>query len=430
MKLTEPAPDDGLEITITSDDPKRLLLAKTPHEPGSKSIKIKVGGHYFETPDFYVQALDEKGEATYTAAAPGYASGKGKVKLGRSAILLIAPLRAPRIWTTPSTTQRVGLESVLLDAEGKVVEKQAVASNVRIELMSSNPKVGGFPESAVTIQSGEAVVGTDFKPVGAGNATLSLKPPAGFAVPAESATVDARVELPGIGVAGEVSVGKDLQIPGFVLLGEAAPAGGLDVTLTSSDPSKLVLSDSETKLGTGTLKIHIEPSMMRASYFIQALGSEGTVNYIASAPGYRNRTAPVYLAPTGIMIAYSAHGAPDEAEYLRPKTRIPRPFIASLSAKKPEHVAIWTVYLDPVTRRGADMTAQKLRPGVSVQVELSSSNPKVGKLPGVLKLDGSSEFYMAEFTALSPGETVLSVNTPPGFLTPSNATSVTATVKE
>ena len=433
LKLTDPAPEEGLEITITSNDPKRLLLARTPHDPGSKSITIKVGGHYFETPDFYLHALDDKGFATYTATAHGYTSGRGTVKFGPSAILMFAPLQAPLLYTTPGVIQRVGLQATLIDAAGKPVERQAVAggSDLQVELETSNPQVGGFePSMTITIPVGEASVGTDFKPAGVGNATLSLKNPPGFRTPKQFATVKARVALPGIGVAGEIFVGKDLQVPGLILLGQPAPEGGLEITLTSSDPKRLVLSDSETKLGTGTLKIRIGASLARTQYYIQGLGDEGTVTYTASAPGYRDRVAPVYLAPSGIMIAYAPHGAPDEAEYLR-KVRIPRPFVASLSSKTPEHIAVWTVYLDPVTLRGADMTAQRLRPGVNVEVELSSSDPAVGKVvPGTVKLDGSSEFYMAEFTPLHPGQTVITVNTPPGFLTPSNATSVTATVKE
>ena len=431
LKLSDPAPEEGLEVILTSNDPKRLLLARTPQDPGSNSITIKVGGHYFETPDFYLHALDDKGIATYTAAAHGYTSAKGTVKFGPSAILMFAPLQAPLLFTTPSVIQRVALQTTLIDAAGKAVERQAVAgSDLQLELVSSNPQAGVFsPSMTVAIPAGESSIGIDFKPTGVGNATLSLKNPTGFRTPSEFATVNAKVALPGIGVAGEIFVGKDLQVPGLILLGQPAPDSGVDITLTSSDPKRLVLSESEDKLGTGTLKVHIGPGLSRSQYYIQGLAEEGSVSYTASAPGYRERVAPVYLAPSGIMVAYAAHGAPDEAEYLR-KVRIPRPFVASLSAKRPEQIALWTVYLDPVTRRGADMTAQRLRPGMKVEVELTSSDPAVGKVPGTVKLDGKSEYYLADFTPLHPGQTVLTVNTPPGFLTPSNATSVTATVKE
>lgn len=77
------------------------------------------------------------------------------------------------------------------------------------------------------------------------------------------------------------------------------------------------------------------------------------------------------------------------------------------------------------------MTAQPLRPGISVPVELSTSDPTVGKLePPVVKVDSSRTHFLVNFRPLKPGQTNVTVNTPPGFLTPSNATSVTATVKE
>src|SRR5512138_77963 len=95
LKLSDPAPDEGLDVTITSDEPRRLLFLRTPQSEPAKSITVKVGQHYFETPTFYVQGLDDKGAAAYTATAPGYTGAKGTIKLGRSAILVLAPQRAP-----------------------------------------------------------------------------------------------------------------------------------------------------------------------------------------------------------------------------------------------------------------------------------------------------------------------------------------------
>lgn len=431
LKLSDPAPDDGLEVTITSDDPARLLLSRTPNAPPSKSIAIRVGPHYFESPDFVIHSLDDKGTATYTASAKGYSSGKGTVKFGKSAILIFAPLRAPRLWTTPSAPQRVGIQASLIDDAGKLVEAQLVSTDTVVDLVTSNPKTGTFKPASVTIAAGESTVGVEFTPAGVGTATLTVKPAAGFSAATEFASVDARVELPGLAVPGQITVGKDLQTSGPLLLGQPAPAGGVEVTLTSSDPKRLVLSASPDQLGSGVLKVRIPQGTSTSHVYVQGLASEGTVTYTASAPGYRERVAPVHLAPSGFMVVYAPHGAPDEAEYLRPKSRIPRPFVASLSAKIPEHVAVWSVYLDPVTLRGADMTAQSLRPGVTVPVELSSSDPTVGKVePSLVKVDGSAPSFRAEFKPLRPGQTVITVNTPPGFLTPSNATAVTATVKE
>ena len=169
----------------------------------------------------------------------------------------------------------------------------------------------------------------------------------------------------------------------------------------------------------------------QATYYIQGLSDSGEVTYSASAPGYRTRTAPIGLAPSGVMVVYSPYGPPDEAEVLRvAPPHEPRPFTASLSENKPKYLALWTVYLDPKTHRGADITAQPLRAGVAPIVELKTSNPAVGKVAQKVTLKSTMAYAATEFLPLSVGETEISVVTPNGFTTPANATSVTATVKD
>ena len=85
------------------------------------------------------------------------------------------------------------------------------------------------------------------------------------------------MDEPGIALTGDISLGKYLQVPSFILLAEPAPAKGLDITLTltSSDPKALVLSANDDKLGTGTLKIHVAAGEMRIPYYIQGLAESG-----------------------------------------------------------------------------------------------------------------------------------------------------------
>lgn len=433
VRMSEHAPETGLLVTVTSDDPTRLLLAALPDKPGAKSITIKVNANYFETPDFLVQGFGDSGLATYTISAPGYESSKGSVKLASSSILIVGPFKAPSFTTTPNTSSKMTIYSALIDAEGKFVSQQAIAGgyDAKISILSSDPKVGGIPEQVLTMPSGDSSLFAEFKPNGTvGTTVLTVKMPAGFTQPKQYAMVKALVELPGMALTGDISLGKDLQVPSFILLGEAAPAKGVDVTLTSSDPKALVLSASFDKLGAGKVTIHVPAGEMRVPYFIQGLADSGTVTHTASAPGYRNRVAPVYMAPSGIMVVYSPYGPPDEAEVLRAKaTRDPRAFTVSLADRNPTHLTLWTVYLDPKTRRGADITAQRLRPGVTATVNLSSTDPTIAKVASTVTLTGPSEWAMTEFVPLRAGQTTISVDTPAGFTTPSNAITVSATVK-
>jgi hypothetical protein len=431
VRLAEQAPASGLEVTITSDDPTRLLLALTPDHAGSKSITLKVNAQYTATPDFCLHALADSGTVTYTASAPGFGSAKGTVILAPSAILISGPSKAPALRMTSGSSAKISLFSALLDKDGQIVSQQAIAGGLTVvgNITSSDPKIGAVTPSHFTLAGGEASGTVEFKPAGPGDTSLAVEPPPGFRVPTKMASVTVTVQLPGIGLTGEITVGKDLQVPGTVLLGEAAPAGGLDVTLTSDDANKLVLSSSDDKVGSKSITIHVAQGEVRAPYYIQGLAAAGAVSYTGSAPGYRSRNAPVTMAPSGILVVYSSYGPPDEAEFLRKKlTRDPRPFTISLSENRPAHITLWPAYLDPETKRGADMTAQRLRPGVSTIVTLKNSSPGVGTIASLVTIKDGAEFAMTEFVPASVGQTVISIETPAGFTTPSNATTVTANV--
>jgi len=431
VRLTESAPQTGLELTITSEDPSRLLVALTPDSAGSKSIVVKVNGQYNASPDFYLQALADSGNAAYAVSGPGLTSVKGIVTLAHSAILISGPSKSSSFRTTTGQRVKISLYSAMLDQDGQIVDQQPVAGGLTVvgNINSSDPKTGVVDPLQFKIAGGAASASAEFKPVGAGTTTLAVDSPAGFSAAAKMASVAVTVQLPGLGLTGEINVGKDLQTSGVVLLGEASPAGGLDVTLTSDDPKKLVLSASQNQLGSRSITLHIPAGELKAPFYIQGLVDSGDVSYTGSAPGYRTRIAPVTLAPSGVLVVYSPYGPPDEAEVLRTKpTRDPRPFTISLAEKKPAWIALWPAYLDPGTKRGADITAQRLRPGVTMTVKLTSSNPEVGKITSPITLRDSAEFGETEFVPVSAGQTIISVETPAGFTTPSNATTVTANV--
>lgn len=432
VKLSQPAPAEGVSITLVSDDPLRLLFSHSPGEKGTPTITLKVNSQYTATPDFFLQGFADSGSATYTASAPGYGSARGSVVLAPSALLIVGPFRSSEFKTTPHGPIKVSVISALIDKTGDPVVEQPVAGGLILQVpaATSDPKVGAiFP--TFKLLGGESSADSEFRPASVGKTVVTLKPSEGFALPARHGSLSATVELPGIGITGDLHLGKDLELGGVVLLGEPAPAEGLDVTLTSDEPQKMILSADKDQPGAKAITLHIKAGESKMPYFVQGLADSGIVNYTATAHGYRTRTAPIGLTPSGVMVVFSAYEAPDEAEYLRASlVRDPRPFTTSLSDKKPVHLSVWTVFLDPNTHRGADMTAQRLRAGVKAKVELENSNPAVAEVASSLVLDGASDHVFTQFKPLSTGQTTISVRTPSGFTTPSNATSVTATIKE
>ena len=434
--LTEAAPETGLQIVLTSDDPKRLLLSKSESQPGSPSITVTVQRGRTASNEFWLQALGDHGNVTYTASAPHIGSAKGTVTLAPSAIAIVGPFRLPSFPTTPRTQPaKISLYTVALDASMKFLEQQAVAggTQVAVAIANSNPEAGAVGAAELTFRGGESDVATYFQPAAEGRTTLTPTVPPGFSTPAEFATVIASVEKPGLAVSDELTVGKNLQVPGVLCLGETPGPEGLTVSLTSSDPSRLLLSKNKDELGSGTIEFELKAGELTAQYYLQALSDSGLITYKAMASGFRSRIGQVALSPSGIIVAYSRYGPPDEAAVLRNTgAQEDRRFYASLAQEKKEpiYVVAWSVHLDLKTGLAADITVQDLRPGIAATVELKSSNPAVGTVESPLTIQSGSNHMAGRFTPLARGETIIAVSTPAGFATPANATAVPAVVIE
>jgi hypothetical protein len=432
VKLVEPAPAEGVHLTVTSDDPRKALVSSSVDKVGSASITLTVPRGNYNSPEFFVQGLADAGTVTYTVTSPGMEAAKGKVTLAPSTIAIIGPSKQSLVQTTPKgTTTKLTLVAASLDSTMKVMDEQQIAggSSFTVSIDNSRPEVGKLGQSKLTLKGGESEVFTSFTPGGEGKSTLSLVLPEGFRIPANYSTVVATVQIPGIAVADELTIGKDLQMPGIICLGDPAPPEGLSLTLTSSDPSKLVFSTSDEKLGTGTITIKVPAGAATAQYYMQSFSDSGMTTYQATAAGYRPRIGHVTFAPSGIIVGFSNYGPPDEAAVLR---RIgdheERSFYTSMeeTKKNPVHLMVWSAYLDGGLV--ADITVQSLRPGVSVTVNLSSGTPSVGKVQSPVTIPASSNHAVSEFTAVGIGESIITIDTPAGFTRPKNAVYVPAFV--
>jgi len=294
-----------------------------------------------------------------------------------------------------------------------------------------NASAGRLADSPVVQPAREGSAVTQFDPAGEGDVTFAIKVPPGFSVPAEFATVTASVRKPGIVVSDDLFIGHNLEVGGALALGEYAPMGGLTVTLTSSDPSRLLLSASKTEPGSKSVQIKIPAEGINAVYFLQALGNSGEVEYTATAPGFRSRTGVVKLTPSGITLTPYFQGPPDEAQVLKKETSDgTHGFTMKASGDKPMKLIVWTAQLDPKTHRSADITVQPLRAGMSLTVPLTNSNPAVGKIASQVTITGGSDHGSVDFMPVSAGTTEISVVTPKDFTVPANSTKVIGTVSK
>jgi len=436
VAMYTPAPAGGMLISLTSNDPSRVLLSTAPDAVGLPSIAVRVSPGFVLSPVFYVQGLANSGVITYTASAPGYGSATGKVTLASSGIVIAGPAKLGNpirstVGRLPTRAPEVAVYSAQLDSSGNFVVAQPIrgGSSATVNVTNSNPEVGTIAASRLTIVAGSVSATTPFEFRRIGETTLSVDVPAGFRLPAQFTTVKATVSAPKLAVTEQIFIGANLEIKGAVLLGAPAPDKGVAVTLTSADPRRLLLSTSATVPGSKSITITIPAGGTNGQYYLQALAASGTVTYTAEGPGYDSHTGTIKLAPSGVVLA-GPSGPPDEAEILRPESPLrPGGFFTSVGGT---HTAIivFTVYLDPTTHRGADITVQPLRAGTSLTVALKNSDPAIGTAADTVTIAGGSDQGETHFTPLAVGSTVLSLITPEGFTTASNSTTLKAVVKE
>src|SRR5215813_14027733 len=123
IKFSQPVPQEGVEVTLKSGDPERLRFARRPDVAGAPSISLPVRQGFDETPEFWLQAIGGTGEATYTASAPGFDLGNGRVTITPSAIAIVGPAQSPKLQITPNATPApIKLYTVRLNASLEYVE--------------------------------------------------------------------------------------------------------------------------------------------------------------------------------------------------------------------------------------------------------------------------------------------------------------------
>jgi len=410
--LVGTAPGGGLTVTVTSNDPSRLLLSTDPTAAGSQSIQLVVAGGGRQTPTFYVQALANSGTATYTASAPGFGSATQTVTFGPSGFVLASPfgLGANFFTTTGAANSTLTVFSALLDSSSNFVTTQSVRGgfSASVPVTSGNTAVGTITVSPVTVSGGSSNGITAFHPVANGTSQITAGVPSGFATPANARTLTATVSTPNIAITDGVTVGQNLELAGQITLGQPAPPGGLVVTLTSADATKLLLSSSATTAGSGTIQVTVPEGTSNGQYFLQALGNSGTVNYTASAPGYNPKTATITLTPSGLVLS-----SPTGRNFSTTVATGPTPFFLSTA---------------PLDAANNPIGTQPLRGGFSLSVTLTNSNPGAGTIPSPVTISGGTDTVTPNFTPVAPGNTAINVQQPANFgLSTQTTVNVTVT---
>ena len=386
-----------------------MLVSASGSSAGADVITVTVpAGQSSGT--FFAQALDSTGIVAAQANAPGYLQGQGNVTLAPSGFVISQPAD----FTTGAGSANVGLQVCANRLAGNVVQSQQQVRGgltVNIAMTSSAPAVGTIVGTPFALTGGNTCTplsgGLQFDPVTQGTSTVALVQPAGFTTPSTKQSIVATVGAP-ITVNANSPVGKDLQRSVSFTLGSPAPAGNLAVTLTSSDPTKLLLSTVNTAAGAASITVTVPAGQSSGTFFAQALVSTGTADVTATAPLYSDGVATVPFTPSGFRLL--------ETDFSIGVTAANRPIqlcAAQLSAAN------------------LFQSNQQVRGGLTVNVGMTSSNPAVGAIVGspFAFAGGISCQDTVAFDPLTSGTTTLTVVQPAGFATPTTAQAVVATVQ-
>jgi len=312
------SPPGGTVVTITSSDPARLVLAPNSTTVGTASIDVTIpagsGYSYFT----YAAIEGQAGAAPVTisgsvqGAPPAYSNPV-------PVAITIDTLGVEASGSTTLTTLGAdGGGTVYVGSLGPAGPSQAVSGStivraggapIEITLTSTSatvavPVVGGVAASprTVTIVPGQSSASYGLRPLVAGTTTITATSPSAAAPVRPNYPATITVTSPSSSISLASGVGAGLTVQGIVFLQVAAPAGGTTITLTSSDPTRLLLAPDATTSGTTQVSIAV-PQGATYTYFT-AMGLEdvtGNPTVTAQTPGYTDATASIAVQPIGVQ---------------------------------------------------------------------------------------------------------------------------------
>src|SRR6185503_4627257 len=311
LSLGAPAPQNALPITVTSSDPTKLLVAASGTVAGNAngSLTFTVNQGATGTPAIWLQALDSTGTVTVTVSAPGFVTSTSTMTLTPSGFAINSPGNfTTTTFSTPTTIQ--ALPYRLAPGTLTLVTNQTVRGGLTVNIpitatdQTGGPGVGVITASPLVFVGGDTFKQTTFDPAVAGTSLIALGTPTGFSTPANAPTPTATVTAPTITLSPQ-TIGKDLEVSTGLSLGAPSPQNALPITVTSGDPSKLLVSASGTVAGNanGSLTFTVNQGATGTpAIWLQALDSTGTVTVTVSAPGFVTSTSTMTLTPSGFAI--------------------------------------------------------------------------------------------------------------------------------
>jgi hypothetical protein len=327
------APAGGLAVTLTSNDPSRLLVAPStiPSTGASGAVVITIPAGSTST-NFSVQGREGvTGITTITTTAPGARPAVSRPISVETPYYTLIALAGSYTGGGADVPFRVRIG--LLQSNGTVGASQTVRRGapgpVTVTVASSNTAAGQlvtstgvganatvlisstFYETRLTVASG----GVAFRPMPAGGTTTVTASISGFlAAPGASQVVTVASAPPtlsvSLGTLTRLGAGLEVAACCTVTVNLPAPQGGLVVTLTSSDASRLFVASAAIPAigGADVITVTIPAGGTNAQFSLQGIGA-GSATVTATASGYTSGTSPAVNVETPVLTLLNLNGS-------------------------------------------------------------------------------------------------------------------------
>jgi hypothetical protein len=429
VTLSAPAGTNGTTVTLTSSDPTALLVSGHIGQTGTASITVPFTSGSSQV-GIYLQGVSNTGSAYLIASAPGYQFGVATVTLTPSGfVMVVNNALGGNLVTNNGDQSTITLLAYQLDSSNNPLGPQSLAGGftANVPIQTSNGSVGTITPASPVAYTGPSdttngvPITFNADPANTGTTTLTVSAPAGFNTPITGNTLIVTVNSSQLTMTqADATIGQNLQTSGQVLISGAAGPNGVPATVTSTNPSQLLVSTSPTAAGTGSIALNIGSGFSKTpTFYLQNISaSSGTVAITIAASGYQTLTRNVTLAPSGVIV-YGPFGI-----------GVPSFNTTTLSA-----TSTITVVTEVLGSGNVPVGPQSVAGGLTVTSTITSSPTSVGTITNSpVSIAGGSGSTTTQFqpnaSSSTGGTATISASVPPGFSTPGADQTVQAIVTE
>ena len=373
LTLSTPAPSGGLTVSLASSNP--AVASITP------ATVVFAAGATTSTTAPSVSAKTY-GTAQLTATAPGYAPDAKNLVLSGVATVTATLTTTPGSSVTDTIT----------------LGQAAPTGGVSFTISSDKTSVAYPYPTSVTVPAGATSATFSIYAAAVGNTTIRVNSP-GFAEATTAVSVNGTMSL---GASYLTQPAAKLYVPNTVTL-NYRPTAATSVTITSSNPAVLLLSTDPNV--TGFASITMSTATTTTPVFYEQGQAGGTVNLTITATNYTTLVQPVTVnLPTVQLVpliqnkTLSLTEASGEIDVALGEFRSDGVFIGNCAFNSP--------------------LGCKLNPGVSLTIDVTSSNSAIGTLTSSpVTLTPGTQLAVTRFQPVGAGTANVTLGTfPAGFI--------------